>query len=324
MNSLVATKNWLQTKGIEYDLLPLEVRKSNSQKISCVVEKSVFTVIKLTVIGAIALFIIKFLTHILIRNASQFLTVDNKTVTPLGGQRLGETEKKVHAIARKAGLPNANELKLLLNKTGEQPALVGLSTLVLPPEYVVKPEDLPEELNLIHLDNLELTEEEWIIKFDDWLHKNIVKGEVRFKSQFEVDSFIERGKAFLRIFRDQKVYDKTFEALIGHEIGHYAKHHTIIGAIVDLGWDLIALPTLGISTFFNDKVLSIFYKKIEKEADLYSKSKFGSEGLIRYLHENVQLGKYLHSKYPHKYDEHGEDRLDLNHPPLGERIKYLK
>ena len=322
MSSINTPKELLATKGIDYDSLPVLPEKNKVKYLGHIVKKVALTALKMTVIGALVLFAFKLLAEKIVRSS----TLDNKKLTPLGKQRLQETEEKIRSIAKKAGIINPQKIKLCVMNSRSPAAAIGKSTIITSPEYLVQPKDLPEELNFARLDNQKLTEEEWVVKFNEWVRNNIMVSEKKSskpKSQLEVDASIEFGKAFLRMYRDRDGFEKAFEAVVGHELGHCSHNHSFKHALADFGWDLLALPTLGISTLFHDKVLQPLHKKHEIEADLFSNSKFGPEGLIRFFKEFSEAGKVLHEKYPQKYDENGGNKYDHQHPHLGERIVYL-
>jgi hypothetical protein len=322
MNSLNTPKELLKTKGIDYDSLPVLRKTTKSEYIGRVVKKIALATFKMTIIGALAIFALRLLVmHCAFSTAP-------KTLTPLGRERRVETEQKIRAIAAEAGIAEAQKIHLcVMEDMGSPAAACGKSTIFTSPEYLIQPEDLPEELKFTRLDKQELTEEEWVIKFQEWVSQNVMisnKKKPAPESQLEIDAAIEHGKCFLKIFRDRDGFQKGFKGVVGHELGHCVNNHTFKGILADLAWDLLALPTLGISTLFHDKVLQPMHKKAEIEADLYSHSKFGSEGLVNFFQEYSNVGKILHSKYSGKYDENGSNKNDYHHPHLGERILYLR
>ena len=250
--------------------------------------------------------------------------MSDKKLTPLGKERLKEAEMKISALAKQSGV--SQKTRVFIGNIGS-PAAVGKSTLMMPPHYLVQPEDLPAELHLARLDLKEITEEEWVVLFDDWVKQKIMikeKKSSKPKSQFEIDTTIEYGKAFLRLYRDQKCFDKTFHAVVGHELGHCFRKHTLKSTLASFGMDLLALPTLGLSSLLKNKILQPFYKKHETEADLFSYKNFGSAGLISFFQEFSESGKVLHAKYPKKYDARGGNKADHDHPHLQQRISFLR
>ena len=235
MHSTQVPKKLLAAQGIDYESLPVLPEKNTGKAVGHFFKKVAITVLKMTVIGAVAIFAIKQLAETLIRlNCS----LQNRNLTPLGKQRLQETEKKIRALAKKAGFENYQQIKLSVQKTGSPAAAIGKATIITSPEYLVQPKDLPEELKLSRLDKNELTEEEWVVKFNAWVGRNILTEKKSTpKSQFEVDATLAYGKAFLRLYRDQKGFKKGFEAVVGHELGHCSHRHSLKTSLADFGWD---------------------------------------------------------------------------------------
>ena len=320
MSSLSIPKDLLASQGIDYDSLPVLPKQKLGQTVLKICGNVALAVFKMTIIGAIALFAIKNLAEVFLR-----LNLKPEKLTSLGQQLLQEREIKIRSIARKAGFADYQKIKLGVIECGSPAAAIGKATLSTSPEYLVKPEDLPEELKLSRLDDNELTEEEWVVMFNEWVRTDImVEKNKDPKSQLELDVSIVYGKAFLNLLRDQNEYKKGYKSVVGHELGHCFNRHSLKTSLADLGWDLLALPTLGISTLFQDKVLEPLHRKHEIEADLYSQDKFGSDGLVSFFTQYSECGKVLHEKYPHKYDDKGGNKSDHQHPHLGERILYLK
>lgn len=249
-----------------------------------------------------------------------------KNLSPQAAQRLQEREKKIREIAQKAGLSNPGKFKLFISSDHNSPAAAaGTSTLITAPEYLVQPEDLPEDLKLERLDKNEISEEEWVVKFNKWLKTSFCPQEIKtFKSQYEVDKMITLGKVWLHQFKNQPTYEKNFEAIVGHELGHCYYNHSVKHALANLGWSLVSIPTLGISSLFSRHVMTPLHNKAEKDADIFSAKKFGAEGLINFFSDCRDACKSMHNKYPGKIDAKGNNPHDHEHPSLTARIDYLQ
>lgn len=199
----------------------------------------------------------------------------------------------------------------------------GNSTLITSPEYLVQPEDLPENLKLERLDKKEISE--WVIQFNIWLKSSFVFNTIKpLKSQFEVNKMIAFGKFWLQQFRNQSTYESNFEAVIGHELAHCYYNHTKKMALINWAWSLVSILTLGISSLFTRHFMAPHYKKAEKDADIFSAKKFGTDGLINLFSDHLEAGKSLHKKYPERIDAHGNSLHDHFHPSFTKRINYLQ
>lgn len=319
MTNLNIPKELLKTEGIDYDSLPtLPPIASPAKKY---LGHVVLTIVKMTVIGAVAIYLLKLSAGKIVEF---YLYSNSRKFSPITQQRLREAEEKIHAIAKKTGIINPKKIKLGIENCVSQAAAVGKSQIILSPAVLIRPEDLPQELKLTRLDNKELTEEEWMVKFEKWGRQTFQIITKKPTSQFEVDETLVTGKILLKILKNQKAFEKMFEAIVAHELGHCVNNHSSKALLKEFGWNLLALPTLGISTLFHDKVSHSSSKKHEIEADLFSYSTFGSEGLIKVFKEALEIGKILHVKYPQCYDENGNNKNDHKHPPLSERIRCLE
>lgn len=248
-----------------------------------------------------------------------------KNLTPIAAQRLQEREKKIQEIAEKVGISKPKKIKLFLLKCGSPAAATGDSTLIISPEYLVKPEDLPPELKLERLDKNQISEEEWVVKFNKWLRTSFCPQEIKpYKSKVAVDADIASTKAWLGQFRNQTTYEKNIEGVVGHELGHCYYNHTTKLAFANFGLSLLSISTLGFALIFKEHLMTSLKNKYEKQADLFSAEKFGPEGLINFFSALQEAGKSLLTKYPGICDVNGDNPKDRDHPPLSARISYLQ
>ena len=316
------TPNYLleATDG-KYNSLPrLKKEDSRIKKVAA----KIFKIIRdITVISSITLLILALKARFTVRLTTRKMM---KNLSPVAIQRLKERENKIQEIAKKAGLSKPEKFKLFIMSDFRSPAAAaGTATLITAPEYLVQPEDLPEDLKLERLDQKEISEEEWIVKFNKWLKTSFCPQEIKpFKSQFEVDKMIAYGKVWLQQFRNQQNYELSFEGIVGHELGHCYYNHTTKHALANFGWSLLSIPTLGISSFFQRHVMTPVHNKAEKAADMYSAKKFGTKGLINFFTDFREGAKSLHKKYPENYDANGNNPHDHDHPSVTARIEYLQ
>lgn len=320
-NNNIQTPNFLieATDG-KYNSLPLVDEDSRIKKVAIEIFKIILNItlivpVVLLILSLNPSFTIKFYTRNTMKNLS-----------PAATQRLQERENKIKEIARKAGLSNPDKFKLLIMSDARTPAAAaGTSTLITSPEYLVQPEDLPEELKLERLDKKQISEEEWVVKFNIWLKNSFAPEEIKpFKSQYEVDKMITFGKVWLHQFRNPSIYEINFEAVVGHELGHCYYNHTKGHALVNWGWSLVSIPTLGISSLFTRHFMTPILNKSEKEADIFSAKKIGAQGLINFFSDYREAAKSMHKKYPRRFDANGNNPHDHSHPSLTTRIDYLQ
>lgn len=307
----------LKTYGIHYNSLPKV--QSNLQRFREVGSKIWATILKITVIMPF----IQFLLRLLMIRFHGFQLMAKKT-TWFGKARLEGVEKGVQELAKRLGVNSTIKVNAFFQNR-ENAAAAGRSLLFISSEFLIKPSDLPEELNLSHLDNQTMTEDAWILKFTEWKNGKLYSGNVRKpESQLEVDKLFSDAKSFLKRWRNQEECDRVHKSILAHELGHIHHKHQYKLALADFGWDLLALPTLGISTLFNDHVIGRLNRKMEFEADSFGLSKIGPNGLIKFFEEVSEANKTLHKKYPKIYDKKGNNKLDKSHPPLTVRIAKLR
>lgn len=315
-----ATKDALsKAYGINYDSLP--ARPPAAPKKGYMAR--VFSVIAtMTVIGPVAMLSLKLLV---IRSPQLFFK--EKSITPFAEERLKEVEKNVQNMAATVGIKHPNKIKVVLTKQniGGVAAAAGKKLVMVAPEFLLRPEDLPEELKLSRLDKGEITEQEWILKFAKWRDsKAFTSGGNRPNSQAEVDGILAYSKSVLHQMRNPKDRNQMHAAVLAHELGHCKKNHSRQKALATFGWDLLALPTLGISMLFEKKVMNKFSRKQEKEADMISlKANRSGDGLIKFFDDILVAGQTLHTKYPKRYDAQGNNIGDHGHPKLTKRVAYL-
>lgn len=307
---------------ISYDALPkLPASPINKhlRRFVYVVGAVVSAISKMTIIIPIIQCIVK-----LIFMACERKTSERSRKAQFPDQRLQEEEKKVQALAAKLGLKNPEKIKINLDWNQNYPArTTGSSLLFVSPSFLLTPDDLPEELKLTHLENKTLSEEEWIIKFILWEKGKILSDPLR--CQFEVEMLILDTKEILNHLRNRKETELMYEGVLAHELEHIRKKHITKRILAALGWDMLAILTLGISTLFEHIVLAKLERKQEFEADAFGAKRLGtSKGLIKFFKVYLERGKIQHTKYPEFFDHEGNNKSDYAHPPLRERIAKLK
>lgn len=311
--------------GGKYAQLPrLVIDEKPVVKILCKTHKIILDVL---LIRPILLLIMTFWSRLIL--FYEIESINDKKLSPLAKLRLTEMKSRVQALAKKAGIANPQKLKVFTFCClgGPIAASSDSKTIIVRIEELVKPQDLPSELQLERVDRREISEEEWVVKFRQWTTQNfLIENSIKksYKSQAHVDLDIAFGKYFLKQFRNYEQNKRTLDAIIGHELGHCKNNHATKRTWAAFGWRLLSPFTLGISSFFENRVLNKLSQRYEKESDLFSAKKcHGAEALSNFLYSYLDISKSLHRKYPEVYDSRGNNLKDKRHPLLSDRITYL-
>lgn len=236
-----------------------------------------------------------------------------------------DCEKRIAKIAKKAGLVNHKDLKVLVGDPFISATSLDKRTIIIPVDALIQPENLPEELKLDLLRQGKIKEDEWIARFVVWHQVFHHRFRVIHLSQFSVDQDYIQGKEILEKLKNPTACWKEFDATIGHELAHCKYNHVKKYAALKFGLQLLAWPTFGLHRLFQNRILENFLHKIERKADFFSAKKVeGAPGLITYFSNHSNYLRALHSKYPEKVSAQGDLLYDKVHPPMFERIKYLK
>lgn len=240
-------------------------------------------------------------------------------------KRLAKKEMQIQQIAKNAGIRDWKRFKAVIGNSFVSEAALYRSTIILPPDDLIKPKDLPPSLKLERLDKGEITKTDWIIQFAKWFPEEYCKEPKKvFISQFGVDKRILSSLRFLNSLQRPELRQKNYQALIGHELGHCELRHTFKYEAVAFALQLLAWPTLGLYRLFYAKTLEKLSRSHEKQADLFCAKRVGKgQDLANEYKAYLKLMKHLHPLYPERYDPKGNDLTDVLHPPLSERVKHL-
>lgn len=264
------------------------------------------------------------------KNIIKKITLNSRTITPLAQTRLRETEQKIQALAQRMGLGFSNKIQVHLTKTSpSSPAATGTPCaphILLPAECLVKPEDLPEHLQLEKLKSNQISEEVWLQQFDEWLHKDFLNLPRKLPtSQFEADQHMAIRKAWLKGFKNQEQYHKINEFVLGHELSHITHSDVLAKGFALLGWHILSVLTFGLLFIFKDKVMLALDRKHEKRADLFGAAKTGqTQGGIEFFKHFQEAEETIKMKYPELRDKFIQRAAQDPHPALAERIRYLE
>lgn len=243
-------------------------------------------------------------------------------------KRLHEAEEKVQEIAKKMGIVHPDKIKVyIILKSLDSPAATGIPaaspTIILPPEWLLHPGDLPDYLKLERLDAHAIEEEEWLQDFELWLTKIFVNFNNDYPTQFDADLRKCRLKAWLQLFKNPDLYEKALEAILGHELAHIHYHHMLKLPLCKLGLQALSIHLFWPLLLCTNFVMDAYKRHLEKEADIHSARilKHPNE-LIVFLKEFEESIKELEKKYPELIN-YRKIFTRSSHPPLSKRTQYL-
>lgn len=313
----------LRARGIDYHSLPSTPPRNTVGFFGRAVEKLGSTLWNMTVILPLLIFAheASYLNRP-VRSESEW------NLTEGGHQRLRALELKIRKIAQEIGIADASKIRAVYLGEMSQAEAYAL-TLLIHPALLIKPEDLPQHLQLTDLDCGKMTEEEWVCEFYKWVREDTFRdSDSRFnqkvpESQLQIDEEIEYGKIYLKMLKNKRTQELVLDGILKHELGHISHGHSLKKLYVSLGLRLLALPTLGLSAFFEDELWIRYRRNLENEADIFCSNYGGSEGLISFLESSAECGKNLFEKYPQFYCKSG-DIVVNSHPPIHERVSSIK
>lgn len=246
----------------------------------------------------------------------KFRTVqDKKAMSPLALRKFDEMEKQIQILAKQVGIVKSHKIHLNLNFYVKKSILSGAATFsfIGLPYLLIAPskEDLPAHLNLDRLNAHEIDERTWALEYYQWHTTEFFKLEffpIDQMTQNEQDEIISLGKQQIQAFKDPDHFQKKLHAIIGHELGHMYYSHVLKRILLRCFWNLLGIPTFGLSSLFEERVFKPLYHRQEKEADLFSAKHLpeAKKALIDMFEERVAPS------------------LDWKHPSPAARIRNLQ
>ncbi len=152
-------------------------------------------------------------------------------------------------------------------------------TILLSPEFLYSADTLPAELSLTQLASNQLTEDEWIFRYEAWLIENFSKTKPEdvkdkfFSSQAQIHERHLHYQLMLRYYQTPKAYNNVRYGMLAHELSHFYHRDdlkqcffTLIAqlAIFKFSSSNSVALCLSIATFFFQKFAQ---RLIEKRAD---------------------------------------------------------
>lgn len=293
----------------------------------------------------------------------------HQQLSPLLKQRVEEMEQRVNALAKRMGIVSKNPFVVTPENPFSSQGAHSHSNLFIPVQVLLKHEDLPEDLRLVQQliesspksaswmnsiatkmamvgsflgfrkelvvvtptapPELDRPCEQWQADTRKWIVSHLSSEIEKAKIPSSLNLWEYRQRLRLEI-DNPSMLRRMDNAVIGHELAHCVLNHHNRKDWTKFAWRLLALPTLGISTLFEERVMQYVSRKHEKEADLFSAMQLGPEGLIDTLTLSGQIPRLLYQKAPDEpivkrlWDAEGNSRLDRDHPPLSKRIAYLQ
>ncbi|MCE5316042.1 MAG: hypothetical protein LLG04_01590 [Parachlamydia sp.] len=130
-------------------------------------------------------------------------------------------------------------------------------------------------------------------KFSVWLAQEFLACK-EFKADVDPDSH-----NILKRLKNETVREKMFHAVVGHELGHSYYNHIRKDYLARFGLRLLSLPTLSLTSLFEERLMQKLKRRQEWEADLFSARKLGgAEGLIADFSQSLETGLNFHNGLP--------------------------
>lgn len=292
-------------------------------------------------------------------------TLKTNTFSPLAMTRFQTTEKRVQEFAKRAGFKNPEAVKLLVGKTPFVPHMLpssmghkGNGHVLIPPHFLMRKEDLPDNLSLEKLDNGTLTEDAWIENFEKWLFNDQLKTDYLYSRGKLTDADKTNLKAWLRLFRNPD-YDRMIDWVMAHELGHVDHSDSYRIALMQLCSFFVALgvaaaivasivlflPTslfltvalsiiLGNISFnlafklFTDIIFTGPQRKNETRADEFATkiTQDPEAGMLFFkdVMETLKAYRAAHPELKHMFSENGDTIGNRKHPLYADRIEHLR
>lgn len=216
----------------------------------------------------------------------------------------------------------------------------------LHPLMLLKPNDIPKELQLSGLDDPLLREDDYYIKLLKWVCEKFNLEEKDFGELIEFRGLFQ---TYLRFWKDPESITNVQNFALAHEVGHL--HHKHTSYMLDFVLSIVLTCCVTAVLFFNTSLLLViagatttylvssvalrcfnllYYRDDERVADLTAlklvKTTKGAELLFETIHKVQELiwkkipwfqKIYLFAFYPEAF-------LHLSHPAPKDRIAYIK
>lgn len=272
--------------------------------------------------------------------------------------RFGELQTKVRDYEKKLNILSPVDLSIIKFHKSACAKYGSGRSVNLPSWYLFKPEDIPPRFRITDLNDRRLVSPAFLDEFAGWMNEKIAE-----MGLTTVCRSVDRGtlQRVVYLLRDPALYEKAKDFVIGHEMAHLAHFQgrgleriyqklSIVGVMVGI-FSLIlvvsiapvvhltiTLCTAGIAiaitggsalAWFN-RAGSVDVSAVEEEkaADLDSaKMLKDASGGIYYFQSTADRQQAVRRSNPLAHtniDERGNNLKDIEHPPLTERVAYLR
>jgi len=270
--------------------------------------------------------------------------------------RFEEIQSKIRNLEEKMKMPKSVQLELAA--FNESPsANLTYNAVKIPTWFLFKYEDIPLRFRITDLDDPRLTDQNYLSCLAEWMNEKF--REAGISSVIHTADYVKL-QTVIKFMRDQNLYEKSKDFTLGHELSHlnhaqlgqWSLSHMkesislagIIGGILLLflalsiipfvhlavtltvGGTAVTMAILGMLAYLKTMISSQSVIEEEKSADIKSaevlQDAVGGIYLFEtYRHQNLTI---RHRDPTRHIDENGNNLRDKNHPPLTERIAYLK
>lgn len=284
--------------------------------------------------------------------------LNNFTSSFNANMRFEEVKSKIRNLEEKMKIPKTVQLKLTSFNESPSAGIIS-NTIKIPIWFLFKYEDIPLRFRITDLDDPRLNDKNYLNCLAEWMNERF--REAGLSSVIRKTDYGSL-QTVIKLMRDRNLYEKSKDFTLGHELSHlnhvqlgqwYLNHEKksistvgVIGGILLLflavsispfvhlavtltaGGIAITISTLGILTHLKTMGSSRSVIEEEKIADMES-----AEVL-----QDATGGIYLFETYRHQnlairlsglpqmlnIDKNGNNLRDKSHPPITERIAYLR
>lgn len=266
--------------------------------------------------------------------------------------RFHELEQKVGDFQKRLGILDPVLLKISSFHKSPR-ALSNRQIIKVPSWFLFHYDDIPEQFRIVDCKDPRLLDEAFLHKVAAWMNGKMAQSGFRHSCQSENIGALQNALIHMG---DRTLYEKGKDFILGHELTHILqgemqqnafRSQILRGLLVFLANCALipffgAVFSTGIAVFTaltcSAGAIYYFYRSwdpipfdaiaSEKDADLRSVQILGdATGAIHYFQTSLMKNLLLCIHNPElrgEFDEKGNNLADKGHPPLTERIAYLK
>ena len=270
--------------------------------------------------------------------------------------RTRELLSKIQDFGQKMKIPA--RVRLALGQFHSSPsAALGSYTIKIPTWFLFKYEDIPLRFRITDIDDPRLTDQNYLNDLAGWMNERFREAGL---SSVIREADYKTLQTVIKLVRDQNLYEKSKDFVLNHELSHLTNSQIrgrhlsqmkeaipiagIIGGILLLFFAVSIIPFVhlavtlavaGISVTITLVGGLIYWVKAHSTQEIIEEEKSADMDASRIL-QDATGGIYLFETFRHqnlatrrsdptvKIDANGNNLRDKEHPPLTERIAYLK